>query len=293
MYYELYVDSLFLINFGMNLYLLLLVNQSLFRTATRRRLIQGALMGAICCLVVLAGGVDLRLRMVIGAMLGSVVMIVYTFQVRSMQAFLKVAEKFVIYSVLMGGGMMLLTQNIPWLQNRLGSIWGVLGMGALLYMVAGYCMERRAKSNYQCMVTLIGPKSRLKVRTLVDSGNSLVEPISGKPVSIVDRNVFESLWEEEPYLYRAIPYHSVGKTRGILKGYLLPEMRIETAGITKVCKDVYIAVCEDYITAEEKMILNPGILTEPEERQKRRKRMSQMNKERYGYYYDIKGGSSG
>ena len=34
MRYELYVDSLFLINFVMNLYLLILVNRSSLRTAT-------------------------------------------------------------------------------------------------------------------------------------------------------------------------------------------------------------------------------------------------------------------
>ena len=51
MHYELYVDSLFLVNFVMNLYLLLLVDRSTFRTATRRRLLLGAAAGGVLGIV--------------------------------------------------------------------------------------------------------------------------------------------------------------------------------------------------------------------------------------------------
>lgn len=96
-------------------------------------------------------------------------------------------------------------------------------------------------------------------------GNSLIEPISGKPVSVIEHSLVTKLWEEEPRIFRAIPYHSIGKRHGILKGYLLPELRIERNGVTKICRDVYIAVCEEYLMSEEnedvsvKMILNPRL----------------------------------
>ena len=48
MHYELYVDSLFLLNFIMNLYLLILVDNSTLRTATAGRLAAGAAVGALC-----------------------------------------------------------------------------------------------------------------------------------------------------------------------------------------------------------------------------------------------------
>ena len=47
MRYELYVDSLLLINFVMNLYLLMLVSRSSLCTATPGRLLLGALFGAV------------------------------------------------------------------------------------------------------------------------------------------------------------------------------------------------------------------------------------------------------
>ena len=47
MYYEIYIDSLFLLNFTMNLYLLMLVNAGLGRPATRLRLTGGAVLAGI------------------------------------------------------------------------------------------------------------------------------------------------------------------------------------------------------------------------------------------------------
>ncbi|CDD01941.1 unknown [Clostridium sp. CAG:91] len=46
MHYELYLDSLFLLNFGMNLLLLCLVDHSMGHTATWYRLLAGAGVGA-------------------------------------------------------------------------------------------------------------------------------------------------------------------------------------------------------------------------------------------------------
>ena len=68
-----------------------------------------------------------------------------------------------------------------------------------------------------------------------------------------------------PEGFRAIPYHSIGKKRGILQGYLLPELKIEIDGEVKLCRDVYVAVSEELCGEETlggqvKMILNPALL---------------------------------
>ena len=92
---------------------------------------------------------------------------------------------------------------------------------------------------------------------------------------MVDREVLEKLGYEggteggEKLGYRAIPYHSIGKKRGILEGYLLPHLQIQRDGIRKDFQDVYIAagpegVSADYSagTGSIKMIVNPMLLTE-------------------------------
>lgn len=269
MYYELYVDSLFLVNFVMNLYVLLLVNRRLFRTATRKRLVLGAAVGAIGYLLPFFLPGPIFLRYVIGMIPGTVTMVFLVFRIKTMSGFWRILESMLLYSFLMGGFMVFL-KRILRLEQYLPGIWGILGIGALIYLVLGYLMECRTQNKDFCKVVLIQNGSRITVNALVDSGNSLVEPISGKPVAIIEKDIAVKLWEKEPQFYRAIPYHSIGKKRGILKGYLLQEMQIETAGVIKVCREVYVAVCEEYITqGHVKMILNPDSLRDEEKKKER------------------------
>lgn len=274
MYYEIYIDSLFLVNFIMNLYLLLIVNRSVHRTATRLRLILGAAVGAAVYFIpfLLEGAVWLKLAA--GMAAGSCLMILAAFPVRNVKAFLQIFERLVLVSFLVGGGMLFLIKRVPLIGKYMRGIQGVMGLGACLYLLVTHFQEKKLKENHICRIILNGRDGKMKIAALIDSGNSLVEPISGKPVSVIDSTVFHGLWEEPPGLFRMIPYHSIGKRRGMLKGYLLPEIQIETEGVIKTCRDVYVAVSEESITGDAmslrgdadggaapvKMIVNPMLL---------------------------------
>ncbi len=280
MFYEIYVDSLFLVNFVMNLYLLLLVNQSMFRTATRLRVILGAAVGAVLYLIPFLWSGYVWLKLFLGLGVGTVAMLFTAFHIRSIRAFWQILERLFLWSLLMGGTLLFLIKRIPYLRKSMTGIAGVLGMGTVIYLIFTYFLEHRKDKECVCPVTLICGGTKIKVYALIDSGNSLIEPISGKPVSIIETQLFESLWKEAPLYYRAIPFHSIGKKRGILQGYLLSEIRIEIDGVEKICKDVYVAVCDEQICGMEenstednsikeevsdkktgiRMILNPALL---------------------------------
>ncbi|MDE7114104.1 MAG: sigma-E processing peptidase SpoIIGA, partial [Acetatifactor sp.] len=78
--------------------------------------------------------------------------------------------------------------------------------------------------------------------------------------SIIDAEIYRKLWRDAQRPYRAIPYHSIGRSRGILRGYLLPQMEVEVDGVSKSLRDVYVAVCEE--ECQVGMILNPSVLEE-------------------------------
>ena len=267
MYYELYVDSLFLVNFVMNLYLLLLVNQSMYRTATRLRLVLGAGVGAGLYLVPFLCNGPVWMKLVIGLAGGTAGMSFTAFHICSIKAFLQIVERLLLYSLLMGGTMLFLIQKIPFIRNSMTGICGILGMGAFIFLTFSYWQEHRKEKENVCHVTLVRGAESISISALIDSGNSLLEPISGKPVSIIEKDTFSRLWKKEPDFYRAIPYHSIGKKKGIMRGYLLTEIRIELNGVVKTCRDVYVAVSEEKIVAAEgdnavkvRMILNPALL---------------------------------
>lgn len=268
MRYELYVDSLFLINFVMNLYLLMLVNRSTLRTATPGRLIAGAAFGGGSYLLLLISGGAVWLRLILGAA-GAFGMLLIAFRVKGLRNFLKLAEKTLFYSFCIGGGLFFLIRRLHFAERSLTGIFGILGAGGILFLFLARFRRGEQQESCICRATLICGETKVTVAALVDSGNSLAEPVSGKPVSVVEEAVLRSLWESGGPGYRVIPYHSIGKKKGILEGYLLPELRLETEGICKVFRNVYIAASPEGISASEgeeadsiKMIVNPRLLWE-------------------------------
>jgi stage II sporulation protein GA (sporulation sigma-E factor processing peptidase) len=263
LYYELYIDSLFLINFVMNLYLLALVNRSLMGTASPLRLMAGAGIGAIAYLVPFFLPGTAAVKMAGGFIVGAVLMLKVTFRIKTIRAILRAGEWLLLNTFLLGGGILFLLRIFPRLREELVNIFGVMGLGMLLFLFLSYHKARKNKQHSFCKVTLKNDEKKVAVEALVDTGNGLMEPISGKPVSIMEPHILENLWQDGlPELYRAIPYHSVGKKRGILRGYLVPEALIEVEGVTKICRDVFIGVSEEKIASEGRyqMLLNPRLL---------------------------------
>lgn len=278
MYYEVYADSLFLINFVMNLYLLILVNNSSFRTASLRRLFLGAGVGACFCLLPFLGGGVLWMKQIPAYLTGTLAMVLISFPVRSIKAFFRILERLFSSALLLGGILLLFIKYFPGIRYYMNGIFGVMGAGAIVFLVLcrshfreqGYppwqkCLQRgRETDGSICRATLIRGEEKMTVDALLDSGNSLIEPISGKPVCIVDASVWERIRGKEEG-FRAIPYHSIGKKRGILQGYLVQELQLELGGLMKVFRNVYIAVSEEELSGSSegtvRLIVNPMLIS--------------------------------
>lgn len=265
MYYELYIDSLFLVNFVMNLYLLMLVNHTARRTATRLRLVAGAALGAaVYCISFILPYAPVWMKLLAGTAAVSIAMVGIAFRPAGAEAYFKLIESLIGYSFIMGGAFFFLLGRPGPLRDGLVGMAGILGVGGILYMVISFIKEywKRRKSDF-CKVTLVNNDTRVTVRALLDTGNGLVEPISGKPVSVADKKIVESLWQKGlPEGFRAIPYHSVGCSKGIMKGYEAPEMIVEYEGIRYIFHHVYLGVGEEAAASmkEYGMILNPRLL---------------------------------
>lgn len=264
MYYEIYIDSLFLLNFTLNLYVLLLVNRSLHCAATRRRLLFGAIAGGAgyCLMFILPwGGVLLKIFLV-GLGLNSAI-IYAVFRPRSIRAFFKVLETMFVYALFIGGAFLLLRNHIKVVREHGMSVVGVLAAGGLAWLFLNFLSEmKKAKHNVLCRVEILGKDDKkTSVLAVVDTGNCLTEPISGKPVSVLDRQIFENCFDK-PEGFRAIPYRSVGCERGIMEGVQVAGLRIEVDGICKVCSDVYIGLSERQVSSSGtyQMLLHPKML---------------------------------
>lgn len=263
--YEIYIDSLFLLHFTLNLYLLQLLNRSLHRPATRKRLLLGAVAAAVggCAAVLLPIGSGLlKLAACVSA---DAAVLFLVFRPVGWQAFLRLAERMVWFGCLLGGCFLLLGQ-IPLFAGLERTMTGLLAVGGILCLIfSGRLAEGEGRGEKICRVELVGKDGgRLVVSAVVDTGNSLREPISGQPVSVLDQECFQKLFKEEPEGFRLIPYHSVGCDRGMMQGYEIAEMVIELEGVRRVCRNPYVGISRTRVAAgaEYQLLLHPAVLSD-------------------------------
>ncbi len=265
MYYEIYADSLFFLQFVLNLYVLGAVNHMYYHGASGKRIVLGAVLGAVIYILPFCFPIKLMYGMILGFCLSMLGMSWITFRVVEWRRLSGVLEKMLLTTLLMGSLLIFVLKMLPPGQESCLGVMGVLLMGAVCYGVVRRLTGHREEEKPFCKVYLQEENACLEVNALLDTGNSLVEPISGKPVAVLSESMFQKLYSaKEPQGYRVIPYRSVGKQKGILDAYLLKGIIIEYQGVKKECKEVYVARSKELLAeaGDYQMVLNPRVLKE-------------------------------
>ncbi len=230
MKYRLYLDAFFLLNLFMDTLLLSLVKRVLGRTATRLRLLLSGAFGAgTACALTLVSWIPAWLKLLAGYGLVSIAMVRLAFCRLPFRLALKGAVYLYGFAFLLGGALELLLRLI----SLGGGKMGLLGLCAASLCVYAaflhfYKARRERRGCTPLPVCLIWKERKAWTSALVDTGNHLYEPISQKAVSVVEKGILEGLFAgEPPQGFRAVPYSSIGRKRGILSGYEITALIIE------------------------------------------------------------------
>lgn len=128
-----------------------------------------------------------------------------------------------------GGFLNWLYDQLPFLRKHgyhlMTLICAVTFLGAGLQKASG--MIRRERVEKQCiwLVSISVNGKQIHCRGLMDTGNSLYDPISQKPVLILEREqLTKNRIELRASQYRIIPYHSIGVERDYLEGFIANEV---------------------------------------------------------------------
>ena len=116
-------------------------------------------------------------------------------------------------------------------------------------------------NRYHCDVELQLTGRVCRVRGMIDTGNGLRDPISGMPVSIIDKKTARKLLQEEDVKnVRYIPYKTIGKKEGVLPIFRIDRLCVH-GEISCIIETPLIGVCEEEISTggEYEMILNPNL----------------------------------
>lgn len=266
MYYKLYIDSVFFVQFVMNLYLLSITGKVLKCTATHGRMISGALLGAgMICLVILFPVWNLRIRLAIGVIPVSMCMIRTAFAIRPPGLLFKSSMVMGVCGFLMGGIVLWLSSRSAWFGERQYGIWTIAFSGYIGYRFFRFLIQKlhQEKTDDLRLVRIPVGEKDICLKAFIDTGNHLCEPVNGSPVCIMSESAagaFQDFFL--PERYHAIPYRSIGKKRGILDAYELPELIIEDTYREICCKRVIVAICNTGISQDSlyQMILHPQLM---------------------------------
>ena len=261
MYYEVYADVLFVKNLWMDA-LLLVVTAWIWDYETRpARIAAASVLGSAgsCFLTVMSartGGAGYFLGTLIlaFAMTGTA----YPWREHPCRLFRGVLSVY-LEGTALGGMTRYLEQFHP-----LAGVWflvlGSLAAGAVL---AGELWRKRERRNrlLTCRVTLKHGRTRMEVEALYDTGNSLRDPVSGKPVSIVDTDILRELLDgsETENLPRFVPYRTISQ-EGILQAYVLDEMELACPDGIRILKKPLLAGMPDK-RGRRRMILHRDLLS--------------------------------
>lgn len=246
-------EEIVLFSFLLNAGTLFIVNELLFCAATKRRILLGALIGTIlesvclCYLALSSEKVIARniflLFMAIGS---SWIATLIAFRTNGFWGEVQVLMKGLLVSSLIGALFTMINGVVAW-KRRFGIPLLLLICGMNYAGVRIYEQQIRKRKNF-CKVYIVGSDdNRISFYGLLDTGNRLKEPISQKPVCVVNEACFKQIVTKETMnRFRVIPYRTVDREEGIMYGIPVKYIEIELSGVLKRTREVYLATTKEW-----------------------------------------------
>ena len=280
-----YIDLLFLLNFIMDLIIIRLAGRLLGRGAKIWRSAAGAVFAAGCASFFVFWSGILGIAIGSAGILGGLAIAYAPIKTR---AFLRLAVSAYILTAALGGGCLAAHYMLMSVGMADGiTIWLLTAAAVMVTMAIRYIAYRSEQriiqmSNVNVHVSLHGRKTDFTA--LVDTGHSLREPISGKPVIVADFTAVKVLLPDEikrlfaekseddleqaatafqsagfANRLRLLPYVSVGKRSGMLIGF-----RPDGTTVGGLDRDVIVAVYNGCLSdcGEYAALVGAGLMEE-------------------------------
>lgn len=124
-------------------------------------------------------------------------------------------------------------------------------------------LKKKTAGIYCYKVQISEGEEKVEVMALLDTGNELREPFSGKPVSVVEKekakNILLNRTQEK---YRIIPFHSIGEEHGVMEGMEVEKLIVWKDDEKLVLPKAIIAFYDGKLSKDDRfqMILQQGLL---------------------------------
>lgn len=261
--YAVYIDVFLVQNVLMDLQLLLLTQLLLKEKIIFPRLLAASLVGGAAAVIILLSGMGFGITYVLTVLALDMVMILICMRkpTKSGLMFRKLVMGVIYLHGMVFAYGKLMECACRLVGERMAQILvtGVIA-GIVIFMLA---YRRLVESRHIYEVTLTEEGENVVCRALFDTGNLLTDPVSGKPVSVVEETDLMKGWlDKYPQKYKIIPYQSVGKEHGILEGIVVDELVIQKEQEQVVKKGAVVAFYKGKLSKDGdfQMILNNSLM---------------------------------
>lgn len=261
---EVYIDILFFWNVVMNIALLYITKWLRKQKTSFLRILLGAMYGGlISCATTVLSEIPSIITLIVSYVMTGIVMIFIVFGKKDKRVFWNNFIYFIIVTFVIGGMIESLlsfqiTSNVlqQFYQRILhkNQISVVMILGVLMIVIPIFTtlilkLKKKTKEEHcYYKVKLILGDICIPCQGFLDTGNSLYDPMNGKPVIIVDRKLLNELYEQvklnRPERIRVIPYRCVGVENGLLEGIRFDEVVMENENESSIATQIVAALSE-------------------------------------------------
>ncbi len=300
---EIYLDVVILENIVIN-YLILLVTAKFSKNrSSNLRLLLGAVLGAAYLAAMLLLPEMKIYTTLLSKCLLSFAMIAVTFHLKKLSEFLKTLLIFYASTfIFAGAGFALMFFNQDWgiLRNGVmvtplsffNTSWAELLLALavtliILRVIWDMIQNRFLREKLLVLLRITFDKKAIELFALVDTGNSLHDPLTNMPVVVVEFSAVRDLlpedirgiFEKDPDMdlnavtatiscsdwfsrFRLIPFTSLGKENGMLIGFRPDYIEIGNENEKKDVRDVIVGIYNKALSRNEKYraLVNPELM---------------------------------
>lgn len=248
-YYEVNIDILFISNLIMNTSVLILEKQSYPHPVSKGRIILGAFTGAFLYSILLCVPYfNFYYRSLFALFLSGLIMIIMVYPATGLKFFLSRYVHVILFYMFMEGIMAVERQFLPSFKVQYFDIFSLMLCAMVATGVLWVRGKMKKRKNAELVKTKLQSGSWFKeCLGFLDTGNRLCEPISCRPVCIVDTHIYKECRESADAdacqsRIRIVPFHSVGREHGIMEGYRIDRLDVRLNDEILSFENVYL--CE-------------------------------------------------
>ncbi|MGN0328754.1 MAG: sigma-E processing peptidase SpoIIGA [Lachnospira sp.] len=270
-----YLDVLFAVNFCMDLMVLTILNHLMHYHASVMRLLLSTTLGAVWSVAAVLIPDRYKLLVNLCTYIIITFLMVLIICIRGKNAcegnsfvfrkyighILKGMILMISIAVFIGGGIHLLVYNTYtgyviygfMLKNRQFLLFLLISI-TFLMLLCNYINTTKRDTLVNCDLEVVIGNEHICTRGIIDTGNTLVDPIYNKPVNVFEKMYFSNILSEinnyENIKFHFIPYNTVSTKGGLMEVITADYMYIKRAEDSKAYKNVLIGLSEVNISSD-------------------------------------------